>query len=196
MKRSLCRTILAVLLTLALAAPALAGPATDTLSTSIDKIIALLADPAYKNPDTRPGMRAKLIAAIDAVFDMKELSRRALGAEWNKFNPEQQTRFVAAFGHLLQNTYLDKIESYTDEKVQYLKEQDLGTSKAEVATTVVGKGKEIPITYRLTNRDGWKVYDVIIEGVSLVQNYRSQFGQILVNETPDALIAKIAAKKS
>jgi phospholipid transport system substrate-binding protein len=196
MKRKMSRLSLAFFLTLLLTTPALAGDATQALSVSVDKIIALLADPAYKNPETRPAMRAKLIAAIDAIFDMKELSRRALGAEWNKFTPEQQDRFVVAFGKLLQNTYLDKIESYTDEKVQYLKEQDLGANKAEVATKVVGKGKEIPIAYRLTNHNGWKVYDVVIEGVSLVQNYRSQFGQILTNETPDALIAKIAAKKS
>lgn len=196
MKRKMSRLSLAFFLTLLLSAPALAGDATQALSVSVDKIIALLADPAYKNPETRPAMRAKLIAAIDAIFDMKELSRRALGADWSKFTPEQQDRFVVAFGKLLQNTYLDKIESYTDEKVQYLKEQDLGANKAEVATKVVGKGKEIPIAYRLTNHNGWKVYDVVIEGVSLVQNYRTQFGQILTNETPDALIAKIAAKKS
>lgn len=196
MKRLLRPVRLALVLTVLTASAALAGPPTESLSASIDKIIALLADPAYKNPDTRPAMRAKLIAAIDAVFDMKELSRRALGADWGKFTPEQQDRFVAAFGQSLQNTYLDKIESYTDEKVQYLKEQALGADKAEVDTKVVGKGKEIPIAYRLANRGGWKVYDVVIEGVSLVQNYRSQFGQILTNETPDALIAKIAAKKS
>lgn len=189
----LCLTL--VLLT-ATAASARAGQATETLSASVDRIIGLLADPAYKNPNTRPAMRTKLITTIDGIFDMKELSRRALGPEWNKFSPEQQARFVAAFGQLLQNTYLDKIESYTDEKVQYLKEQELGGGKTEVATKVVGKGKEIPIAYRLMDRGGWKVYDVVIEGVSLVQNYRSQFGQILVNESPDALIAKISAKKS
>ena len=196
MHRIMLRFLFVVLLLAATVAPAAAEPATQTLGTSVDRIIALLADPAYKNPQTRPAMRAKLITTIEGIFDMKELSRRALGAQWNKFTPEQQTRFVNAFGTLLQNTYLDKIESYTDEKVQYLKEQDLGPGKAEVATKVVGKGKEIPITYRLVDHNGWKVYDVVIEGVSLVQNYRTQFGQILVNETPDALIAKIAAKKS
>jgi phospholipid transport system substrate-binding protein len=196
MHRIVLRFLFVVLLVAATVAPAAADTATQTLSVSVDHIIALLADPAYKNPQTRPAMRAKLIGTIEGIFDMKELSRRALGAQWNKFTPEQQTRFVNAFGTLLQNTYLDKIESYTDEKVQYLKEQDLGSGKAEVATKVVGKGKEIPITYRLLDHNGWKVYDVVIEGVSLVQNYRTQFGQLLVNETPDALIAKIAAKKS
>lgn len=196
MHRTLLRLFIALLLVAATVAPAAADQAADTLRASVDRIISLLGDPAYKNQGTRPAMRAKLLTTIDGIFDMKELSRRALGAQWNSFTPEQQTRFVAAFGTLLQNTYLDKIESYTDEKVQYLKEQDLGSGKAEIATKVVGKGKEIPVTYRLIDHNGWKVYDVIIEGVSLVQNYRTQFGQILVNETPDVLIAKIAAKKS
>ena len=196
MQRFAVRLLLSFFLVAATVSSALAGPASDTLSQSVDQIITLLADPAYKVSDTRPDMRVKLIATIAGIFDMKELSRRALGPEWHKFSPEQQERFVNAFGTLLENTYLDKIESYTDEKVQYLKEQDLGDGKAEVATKVVGKGKEIPIAYRLVDRSGWKVYDVVIEGVSLVQNYRSQFGQILMNETPDALIAKISGKRS
>lgn len=189
--------ILFVLMFLAASvSPALAGPPTQTLSASVDKIITLLANPAYKDSAKRPGLRKELIATIEGVFDTKELSRRALGAEWNRFSPQQQDRFIAAFGSLLQNTYLDKIESYTDEKVQYVGEQLLGANKAEVSTKVVGKDKDIPIAYRLIDHNGWKVYDVIIEGVSLVQNYRSQFGQILMHETPDALIAKISAKKS
>lgn len=190
-----CFVLLLVFMT-ATVSSASAGPATDALSQSVDRIIGLLQDPAYKRQDSRPDLRVKLIASIAEIFDMKELSRRALGAEWNKFSPEQQDRFVKAFGTLLENTYLDKIESYTDEQVRYLKEQDLGGNKAEVATTVVGKGKEIPIAYRLMDRNGWKVYDVIIEGVSLVQNYRSQFGQVLMNESPDALISKISTKRS
>jgi phospholipid transport system substrate-binding protein len=196
MNRVLPRICLVLAFLAASVVPALAGPATQTLSTSVDKIIVLLSDPAYKDTTTRPGLRQKLIHTIEGIFDTKELSRRALGADWNKFSAQQQDSFVAAFGTLLQNTYLDKIESYTDEKVQYLGEQSLGEGKAEVTTKVIGKGKEIPIAYRLIDRGGWKVYDVVIEGVSLVQNYRSQFGQILMNETPDALIAKISAKKS
>jgi phospholipid transport system substrate-binding protein len=192
----IARSCLVLLLLTATVSPAVAGPATDSFSATVDRVIALLSTPAYKDAATRPEMRVKLIAAIDSIFDMKELSRRALGPDWNKFSPEQQTRFVAAFGTLLQNTYLDKIESYTDEKVHYLNEQALGEGKAEVATKVIGRGKEIPITYRLLNRGEWKVYDVVIEGVSLVQNYRTQFGQILMNESPDALIAKISSKKS
>jgi phospholipid transport system substrate-binding protein len=190
------RTIFPLLLLVLTAAPAMAGQATDSLGATVDQITTLLSGPAYKDASTRPGMRSQLISLINSIFDMKELSRRALGADWNKFSAEQQARFVTAFGTLLQNTYLDKIESYTDEKVQYLQEQALGEGKVEVATKVISKGKEIPITYRLIDREGWKVYDVVIEGVSLVQNYRSQFGQILMHDTPDTLIAKISAKKS
>ena len=182
MKVRLSSIVFALLFLVATAMPALAGPPTQTLSTSVDKIIALLSDPAYKNGPTRPNLRRELITTIEGIFDTRELSRRALGAEWNRFSPEQQARFVAAFGSLLQNTYLDKIESYTDEKVQYLGEQALGADKAEVTTKVIGKGKEIPIAYRLVDHNGWKVYDVVIEGVSLVQNYRSQFGQILMHK--------------
>ena len=190
------RLCLAVVLLLSSVMPALAGEATQALSASVDQVILLLANPAYKDTATRPELRKKVIKTIEAIFDTRELSRRALGAQWNNFSPDQQNRFVAAFGTLLQNTYLDKIESYTDEKVRYLSEDDLGGGKTEIATKVVGKDKEIPITYRLVDHDGWRVYDVIIEGVSLVQNYRSQFGQILMNESPDVLIAKISAKKS
>jgi phospholipid transport system substrate-binding protein len=190
------RSVFVLLLMAITATSALAGPAMDCLGTTVDQITSLLAAPAYKDASSRPAMRVKLITIIDSIFDMKELSRRALGADWNKFSAEQQTRFVAAFGTLLQNTYLDKIESYTDEKVQYLNEQALGEGKVEVATKVISKGREIPITYRLIDRGGWKVYDVVIEGVSLVQNYRSQFGQILMHDNPDVLIAKISSKKS
>lgn len=118
------RCCFVLLLLTATVSPAMAGTATDTLGSTVDHIITLLASPAYKNAETKPEMRSKVIAAINSIFDMKELSRRALGADWNKFTPEQQSRFVSAFGTLLQNTYLDKIESYTDEKVQYLNEQE------------------------------------------------------------------------
>lgn len=196
MKGFATRILLVSLLLAATVTPALAGPATQALSASVDRIISLLGSPAYKDTNSRPAMRSKLLADINAIFDMNELSRRALGASWNKFTPEQQRQFVTAFSRLLQNTYLDKIESYTDEKVQYVSEQALGPGKAEVATKVIGRGKEIPVAYRLVDKSGWKVYDVVIEGVSLVQNYRSQFGQILMNESPAALISKIAAKQS
>jgi phospholipid transport system substrate-binding protein len=175
-------------------AAALADAPQQTLQGSVDNAITLLRDPSYKDAATKPAMREKLIATIQNVFDAKELSRRALATNWDKFSADQQERFSKAFLTLLQNTYLDRIEAYTDEKVNYLSEKLLAADKAEVATTVTSKGKDIPITYRMLKTDSWKVYDVIIEGVSLVQNYRNQFAQILMKETPDALIDKLTKK--
>jgi phospholipid transport system substrate-binding protein len=172
----------------------LAGPPKDALQNSVDQVIILLRDPAYQNQNTRPDMRARLIATIQGIFDARELSRRALAVNWDKFSAEQQQRFTDAFLALLQNTYLDRIESYTDEKVHYLEEKMLAADRAEVSTVVSGKGKEIPISYRLRDAGGWKVYDVVIEGVSLVQNYRNQFAQILMNQSPDALIDMLVKK--
>jgi phospholipid transport system substrate-binding protein len=149
---------------------------------------------AYRNETTRPEMRTRLIETIKGLFDATELSRRALAANWNKFSAQQQQRFTDAFLTLLQNTYLDRIESYSDEQVHYLDEKLLAENRAEVSTMVSGKGKEIPITYRMCNDGGWKVYDVVIEGVSLVQNYRNQFAQILMNQPPDALIDMLVKK--
>ncbi|WP_246287697.1 MlaC/ttg2D family ABC transporter substrate-binding protein [Desulfolutivibrio sulfoxidireducens] len=172
----------------------LSGPPQDTLQNSVDQVIILLRDPAYKDATTRPEMRAKLIKTIQSIFDATELSRRALAANWNKFSEQQQKRFTDAFLTLLQNTYLDRIESYSDEKVHYVDERMLAADRAEVNTVVSGKGKEIPISYRMRNASGWKVYDVVIEGVSLVQNYRNQFAQILMNQPPDALIDMLVKK--
>lgn len=175
-------------------AHALADAPQQTLQNSVDQAITLLRDPSYKDAGSRPAMRDRLIATIQGIFDAKELSRRALAANWDKFSAEQQERFSKAFLSLLQNTYLDRIEAYTDEKVNYLSEKLLGPDKAEIATTVTSKGRDIPITYRMLKTDAWKVYDVVIEGVSLVQNYRTQFAQILMKESPDALIDKLTKK--
>ena len=194
MIRDFTRLLTTFLALLLFPAAALADAPQETLQRSVDHVIVLLRDPAYKDAATKPGMRDKLIATIQGIFDAKELSRRALAANWDKFSADQQDRFSKAFLTLLQNTYLDRIESYTDEKVNYLSEKLLAADRAEVATSVTSKGRDIPITYRMLKADAWKVYDVIIEGVSLVQNYRNQFAQILMKESPDALIDKLAKK--
>jgi len=179
---------------LLLPATAWAEAPREALQRSVDQVILLLQDPAYKDAATKPGMREKLIKTVQGIFDAKELSRRALAANWEKFSPPQQDRFSDAFLTLLQNTYLDRIESYSDEKVNYLGEKMLAADRAEVPTIVTSKGRDIPITYRMLNTGGWRVYDVVIEGVSLVQNYRNQFSQILMKESPDKLIDMLGKK--
>jgi len=188
------RSFVMVLFLLALPTAAFADAPTDSLKASIDQVLTLLKDPAYKDPGKRSELREKLVTTIRDVFNAEELSRRALGQNWKNFTPEQQKRFTEAFSSLLQNTYLDKIESYTDESVNYLGEQPIGEGKVEVKTTIIHQGKEIPLTYRMIDKGSWKVYDVVIEGVSMIQNYRQQFADVLMRDSPDKLIEMIEKK--
>jgi len=132
---------------------------------------------------------------VDAIFDYTELSRRALSRNWRKLNKEQQEEFTKLFSKLLGNIYMSRILKYSDEKVIYSQEKMLSEDKAEVETNIVTASKEIPITYRLILINGeWRVYDVVIEGISLVANYRSQFRQILADNSPQALLDMLKKK--
>ena len=188
MKRAL--GVLAVFWFVAVSAlPAAAGPATDTLKSAVDEVISILR----QTKPGQPGRIEKLSGAVHKIFDPEELARRTLGANWQQFSPDEQHRFTAAFVTLLENTYLRRIEAYTDEKVLFLGESQLADNRAEVSTKIVTASKEVPIVYRLIEKPGWKVYDVVIEGVSLVQNYRQQFTQILSKDSPAKLIERVSA---
>jgi len=129
------------------------------------------------------------------MFDYSELSRRTLGQDWKKLNPAQQNEFTDLYKSLLEDAYADKIINYTDEKVAFSKENQLSEKTFEVQTTVLTKKADIPIYYRVIQKDGqWKVYDVVIEGVSLVNNYRNQFREILMNKSPEVLIDTLKKK--
>ena len=166
---------------------AMAGQAQDTLKSSVDEVLAVLRG----SKPGEPGRVDRLAGSVAKVFDPEELARRTLASHWQEFSPEERTRFTTAFVKLLQNTYLRRLESYTDEKVVFLDEAVLADNRAEVSTKIVTANKEIPIVYRLIKKSDWKVYDVVIEGVSLVQNYRNQFTQILVKESPSQLIGRV-----
>ncbi len=178
--------LFACVLTLAVR-PAQAGEALDVLKISVDNVLDVLSS----TKPGEPGRVDKLYKAVGSVFDPEELARRTLGANWESFSPEQRARFSKAFLKLLDNTYLRRIEAYTDEKVIFRGEAVRGEGRAEVSTKIVTSTKEVPIVYRLIRRDSWKVYDVVIEGVSLVQNYRNQFNQVLVKESPAQLIGRV-----
>jgi phospholipid transport system substrate-binding protein len=129
------------------------------------------------------------------MFDYSELSRRTLGQDWKKLNPAQQNEFADLYKSLLEDAYADKIINYTDEKVAFSKENQLSEKTFEVQTTVLTKKADIPIYYRVIQKDGeWKVYDVVIEGVSLINNYRNQFREILMNKSPEVLIDTLRKK--
>jgi phospholipid transport system substrate-binding protein len=161
----------------------------DMVKNHIDRVLEVLRDPALKGDPGRKARKEKVRAISEEMFDFTELSKRSLGQNWEKFNPDQQKEFIKLYQSLLEETYSEKITSYTDEKVVFKKEVNLSEKTVEVQTTIITKTSEVPIYYRLAEKNGnWKVYDVVIEGVSLVSNYRTQFREILASKTPGALI--------
>lgn len=191
--------ILALFLaTFSFASPALATPpseARQTLEKGIDAVLTDLSDPALRTPAGRGAVLQRVEATISRLFDFRELSARAVGVSWKNFTPDQQQRLVDNFTTLLRETYLEKFDTYNGEKVTYLGEVTSTSGKlAEIKTSITLKDTTIPISYRLINKGSWAVYDVNIEGVSLVQNFRSQFQDVLRAGDANKLIDLVAKK--
>lgn len=159
----------------------------------VDNVLKVLRNPAFKGPKGEKEKEARIVAEGDKLFDYVELSKRTLGLSWNKFSQEQRREFVKLYKKLLQDTYVDRITAYTDEKINFTEAVPIGGGAVEVRSVVTTKqGQQVPIYYRAMSEGGqWRVYDVIIEGVSLIANYRSQFREILANQGPDALLATL-----
>lgn len=191
--RALAAGALSLLL---LAGAAWAGEPTDQLRAGIDEVIRILRDTSLSGEEKKAERRALLRKAISRRFDFAEMARRALASQWKKRTPQERKEFVALFSLLMERSYLGKIELYTDEVIRYLKEV-VDKDFARVKTVVVTKKKqEIPLYYRLHKAgDQWKVYDVIVEGVSLVNNYRQQFRAIIRKSSYADLVKKLRAKR-
>jgi phospholipid transport system substrate-binding protein len=193
MKRKL--TLLSILLFFLFSAAAYAGVQLETVQSNVNKVFDVLRDPQLKSESARELKKDKLRAIYKNLFDEVELSRRTLVRNWSKLTPAQQQEFVGLFEQILEKAYANRILSYTDEKVVYYKEINISENQVEVQTKVITSSKEIPIFYRVILKDGkWKVYDVVVENVSLVQNYRTQFNDILSSKTPEQLL-EILRKK-
>ena len=172
-----------------------AGLPTEQIKTTIDKIIAIVTDPALKEPSQAEKKKSLIMKAVDERFDWREMSRRSLGLHWAKLNEEERKNFVSLFSRLLERTYLDRVESYSGEKVTYTGETidgDYATVETKVLTS---KNVDTPVVYKLKkDDDSWLVYDISIEGVSLVYNYRTQFNSILSKSSYAELVAKLKEK--
>ncbi len=166
------------------------------LHEAVDKVIQVLKDPSLKAPDKTEQRRQAIRKAVSEIFDFQEMAKRALARYWRKRTPEEKKEFVMLFRNLLERTYLKRIEAYRDEKILYTDER-IDPPYALVKTVVVtSKGVEIPINYRLMKKnDKWMVYDVIIEGVSLVNNYRKQFSQIIRTSSYEELVKRLKQKQ-
>lgn len=174
--------------------PAVAGGATEAMKHTIDEVLTTIQDKELKQPGRAEERRQRLEQIVGARFDYQEMSRRSLGAPWNTLPDKDKQEFVALFQTLLTNSYADKIESYSGEGVKYINERT-ENDYAEVRTKVLTGKVEIPLDYRLLNKGGdWRVYDVVVDGVSLVNNYRGQFSKILRSSTYADLVDQLRKK--
>jgi phospholipid transport system substrate-binding protein len=173
----------------------LAASAKETVEVQVNKVLKALSEPGFKD-QPRDAKIAKIRSIVNEIFDYTELSKRTLGREWPKFNAQQQNEFVKLFGDLLEKTYADRLLSYSNEKVVFEKESTLREDQVEVTSNVVtADGKKIPLDYRMIKKEGnWRVYDVIIEGISLVKNYRDQFRDIMAKDSPEEVLKMLRDK--
>lgn len=189
---SICAVI--ALVTAFLYTPAWAT-VTEDVKVTVDKVVAIVSDPALKKPRNEEKRRAELKKAISRIFDYGEMAKRSLGVHWKKRTAAEQKEFVNLFATLLENSYAGKIESYENEKIVYDKETVEGDYAEVKSRIVTARRDEYTLDYRLLKEGGrWMVYDVVIEGVSLVSNYRSQFNKIILSQGYGALVKKLKVK--
>ena len=172
--------------------PALAGDPTDQIRGAIDRGIAILQRPDLKAKEKREERREALRKELFPSFFFEEMAKRSLGVHWKDRTPQEREEFTRLFRNLLENAYAGKIEGYKGEKILYRKES-VDLPYAEVNTVIVMlQGDEIPVDYRVL-KDGarWRIYDIVIEGVSLVNNYRSQFAGILQKSSYPDLVRRL-----
>jgi phospholipid transport system substrate-binding protein len=177
--------------TLGPAATARAGAPTDQLREYTDRVLKILEDPSLQPADRRAAVRR----VADEAFDVTETARRALGQHWSQRTPAEQEQFVQAFADLLEQTYISRIDEYGGERIRYVGEQVDGDHAVVRARIMTRQGTEVPVESRLLRRgDRWLIYDVIIENVSLIANYRSQFDRIIRTASFDELLRRVRAR--
>jgi phospholipid transport system substrate-binding protein len=193
--RSLFTTALVLALALVLAAPpAWAGAPTEQLKAQIDRVLKLIDDPALK--DNPKDKRVAVRKIADDIFDFGETAKRALGRHWAARTQAERDEFVQLFGDLLERSYISKIELYGGEKIQYMSDRIEDDQAAVLSKLVTKAGSDVPIEYRMLKKgDRWLVYDVIIEGVSLVANYRTQFNKIIQTSSYAELVKKMKSRQ-
>ena len=172
-----------------------AGVPTDQVRVTVDRVLKILKDPTLNSASAKEARRSELSKAILPRFEFEEMAKRSLGAEWRRRTPAEQAEFIRLFTDLLKDSYIETIESYRGDKVIYRRESQDG-DYADLGTKVINeRGEEFTIDYRLhLEGSEWKVYDVIVENISLVNNYRSQFRRVLERSSFAELLQTIRGK--
>jgi phospholipid transport system substrate-binding protein len=178
------------------ATPASAGVPTDQLRGAVERVLKALDDPSLKGQGKLGERRVAVRKIANEIFDFAEIAKRSLAQHWQPLSEAQRNEFVGLFADLLERSYISKIETYGGEKIQYTAERMDG-DYATVSTKIVTKnGTEVPVDYRMVKRaDHWLVYDVSIEGVSLVSSYRTQFNKIIQTSSYNELVTKLRTKQ-
>ena len=178
-----------------LSSPAHAGVPTEQIKTTVDKALIVLKDPRLKPAAKLKERRDQLKQILYARFDFSEMAKRSLGANWRRRSPQEQEEFVRLFTDVLERAYAEIIESYSDEKIVYLNER-IDAGFADVTSKIItGKGQEYSINYKAHYvGNEWKVYDVIAENVSLINNYRSQFTRVIARDSYEELVRRLKDK--
>jgi phospholipid transport system substrate-binding protein len=171
-----------------------AGTATEAVKSTFDQVVRLLEDKELKKSDRAMERRQQLQRIIGARFSYEEMAQRSLGAHWNQLNETQKQEFVELFKQLLFRAYTGNIEAYSGEQNQYLGERREG-DYAEVRTKLLSRKGELPVDYRLlSNSKEWRVYDIVVDGISMVHNYRGQFTKIIRTSSYEDLVEKLKSK--
>jgi len=195
MARITIATVTVFMILLGWVAPGLAGEPTEKIKQTTDKILSILSDANLKDQGKAQERRKLISQAIDERFDWEELSKRSLARHWAKRTADEQKEFMQLYRQLLERTYLDKVEDYSGETVSYEGETIDGNYSVVKIKILTSAKKEIPVDYRMMKKGAdWMIYDFSIEGVSLVNNYRSQFNSILVKSSYQDLVQKLKEK--
>jgi phospholipid transport system substrate-binding protein len=194
------RALVLVLVPLALAVGATpdawAGPPADQVRRQLDQVVKILAEPGLKREGREPERRAKVRAFVDEIFDFTEMTRRTLAQHWQTRTEAERSEVVRLFSDLIEHVYYSKLATYSGEKIAVLGDA-IDADQATVRTRIITQqGSEIPVDYRMLRRgEQWLVYDVAVEGVSLVANYRMQFNKIIQSQSYRALVDKLRSKR-
>jgi phospholipid transport system substrate-binding protein len=166
---------------------------TEQMRPFVKKVTDTLSDPELKTL-TKKEQLQRLVAVAQERFDFREMSKRVLGQQWRQLDEKQQAEFERLFTKLLQNAYVDKIDEYAGQKVEFL-QQRIKDDRAEVQTMLVDKSKSVPVSYIMLLRgQQWMTYDVVVEGVSLIRNYMEQFKEILRKDGYAGLVKQLEEK--
>lgn len=193
--RAFCRSTVLFLLLFTVAAPTQAGEPTEQMKLTIDKMIDILGNPALKDPVKAEERRKLLRDTASERFDWREMARRSLAKHWQQRTDEEKREFVPLFTDLLEQAYMDRIENYSGDKVSYDGEKVKGKYSLVKVRISTSKQTEIPVVYRLQRKGSqWLIYDISIEGVSLVKNYRKQFDSVILSSSYQELVEKLKEK--